>query len=368
MSENNSLKICASASESQDIAPEVSCQHLTSEGMSQGIAPEGEVQALTSEWLHELTRGVVAERYLPSRQDALALAAYPDLDELCDCAGEITRALCGERVDSCSIVNARSGLCGEDCKWCAQVVGRHTGCSTYNRIEPEEAMRAAAINEKEGIRRFSLVTSGRKVSDRDLPAFLDIYRRLSRETGLYLCASMGLLDEGQMLQLAEAGVKRYHCNLETCEEFFPTLCTTHTPADKKATIRAARAAGLQVCSGGIIGMGETMAHRIDLALELRELDVDSVPVNILNPIKGTPLENTPLIAEDEVIRTMAIFRFLLPDKTIRFAGGRARMSAASNERMLTGGVNGILMGDMLTSVGNSVAEDKATVRRLGLTF
>lgn len=368
MSENNSLKIFASVSEPQGIASDASRQHLTSEGMSQGIAPEGAVQMLTSEELHELTRRVMAEGYLPSRQEALALAEYPDLDELCDCAGEIARALCGERVDSCSIVNARSGLCGEDCKWCAQVVGRHTGCSTYNRIEPEEAMRAAAINEKEGIRRFSLVTSGRKVSDRDLPAFLDIYRRLSRETGLYLCASMGLLDERQMLQLAEAGVKRYHCNLETCEEFFTTLCTTHTPADKKATIRAARAAGLQVCSGGIIGMGETMAHRIDLALELRELDVDSVPVNILNPIKGTPLENTPLIAEDEVIRTMAIFRFLLPDKTIRFAGGRARMSATSNERMLTGGVNGILMGDMLTSVGNSVAEDKATVRKLGLTF
>jgi len=320
---------------------------------------------LTAGQLRELTDKVIGG-YLPTRDDALALAAYPDLDGLCDCAGEIVRALCGERVDSCSIVNARSGLCGEDCKWCSQASVHHSNCQVYNHIDPEEVMHAAAINEREGIQRFSLVTSGRRVSEKDLPVFLDMYRRLSRETGLYLCASMGLLSAAQMKELAAAGVRRYHCNLETCEEFFPTLCTTHTPEQKKQTIRAARAAGLQICSGGIIGMGETMAQRIDLALELRELDVDSVPVNILNPIKGTALEDTPLIPEDEVIRTMAIFRFLLPDKTIRFAGGRARMSAASNERMLTGGVNGILMGDMLTSVGNSVAEDKETVCKLGL--
>ena len=320
---------------------------------------------MNTEELKELTHRVISG-YQVSRQEALELAVYPNLDELCDRAWEITTALCGKTVDSCSIVNARSGLCGEDCKWCAQVASRHTGCHTYNHIDPDEAMHAAAINEREGIRRFSLVTSGRKVSDKDLPTFLSLFRRLKEGTGLYLCASMGLMGEEQMQQLAEAGVRRYHCNLETCEEFFPALCTTHTPADKKATIRAARKAGLQVCSGGIIGMGESMAQRIDLALELRELDVDSVPVNILNPIPGTPLENTPLISEEEVIRTMALFRFLLPDKTIRFAGGRARMSAASNERMLTGGVNGILMGDMLTSIGNSVAEDKATVRKLGL--
>lgn len=322
---------------------------------------------LDSRGLRELTDKVIGG-YLPTREDALALAAYPDLDELCDCAGRITLALCGTRVDSCSIVNARSGLCGEDCKWCAQASVHHSNCQVYNHIDPEEVMRAAAINEHEGIQRFSLVTSGKRVSDKDLPIFLDMYRRLSRETGLYLCASMGLLSAAQMRQLAEAGVKRYHCNLETCEEFFPTLCTTHTPAQKKETIKAARAAGMQVCSGGIIGMGETMEQRISLALELRELDVDSVPVNILNPIKGTALEHTPLISEEEVIRTMAIFRFLLPAKAIRFAGGRARMSQASNERMLTGGVNGILMGDMLTSVGNSVAQDKATVSKLGLSL
>ncbi|MCM1005965.1 MAG: biotin synthase BioB [Prevotella sp.] len=325
------------------------------------------MSSLNSNDLQQLTNKVLAG-YSVSKQDALLLAEYPDLDELCDCANKITRKLCGNRVDSCSIVNARSGMCGEDCKWCAQATRHHSDCLVYNHIDEEEVMRAAAMNQQQGIQRFSLVTSGRRVSDKDMPIFLNMYKRLAKETDLYLCASMGLLSDRQMQELVNCGVKRYHCNLETCEEFFPTLCTSHTPADKKAAIRAARRAGMQVCSGGIIGMGESMEQRISLALELRELDVDSVPVNILNPIKGTPLESTPLIGEDEVIRTMAIFRFILPDKTIRFAGGRARMSQASNERMLTGGVNGILMGDMLTSVGNSVAEDKATVCKLGLSI
>lgn len=322
---------------------------------------------MTSDRLQELTSKVLTG-YLPSREDAMALADYPDLDELCDCAGRIARELCGTCIDTCSIVNARSGLCGEDCKWCAQASAHHSGCDVYNFIDRDEVMNAARINEREGIHRFSLVTSGRKVSQKDMPVFLEMYRDLDQHTNLYLCASMGLLSEEQMHELAKAGVRRYHCNLETSQDFFPTLCTTHTPEQKKQTIRAAKAAGMQVCSGGIIGMGETMTHRIDLALELRELEVDSIPVNILNPLKGTPLENTPLIPEEDVIRTMAIFRFLLPDKTIRFAGGRARMSQQANERMLTGGVNGILMGDMLTSLGNSVAEDKATVHKLGLNL
>lgn len=303
-----------------------------------------------------------------TRAEALQMARTAPLDELCDQADRIKTALCGDKVDSCSIVNARSGLCPEDCKWCAQAVRHHTGCETYNIIDTYEAMHAAHLNEEAGIRRLSLVTSGRRVTEKDLTAFLDLYRRLNRETNLYLCASMGLLNADEMQQLYEAGVRRYHCNMETCAEYFPKLCTTHTQQDKRDTIRAARQAGMSVCSGGIIGMGESMEQRIDFALELRELGVDSVPMNILNPIKGTPLENTPLISEDDIIRTMALFRFILPDKVIRFAGGRARVSKAANRRMLRGGVNGILMGDMLTSIGNSVAEDRQTVSELGLHF
>ena len=179
---------------------------------------------------------------------------------------------------------------------------------------------------------------------------------------------MGLIGDEEMEMLKEAGVKRYHCNMETSEKVFPSLCTTHTPADKKRTIEAAKRCGMAVCSGGIIGMGEDMSDRIDLALELRELDVDSVPINILNPIKGTPLEHTPLISEEDIIRTVAIFRFILPTKSLRFAGGRMRLSHDSMLRIMTGGMNGVLMGDMLTTVSNTVADDRRLFREAGLNF
>ena len=207
-----------------------------------------------------------------SREEAMFLAEYPDLGALCDAADEISRRFMGTKVDSCSIVNARSGRCSEDCKWCAQASRHHTGCANYNFLDEAEVLKAAAHNEREGIRRFSLVTSGRNVSDKDLDKYCDIIRKLSDRTGLYVCASMGLLNHDQMVKLREAGVKRYHCNMETSSKVFPALCSTHTPDDKRATIRAAREAGLDVCSGGIIGMGETMEDRVDFAFELAALD------------------------------------------------------------------------------------------------
>lgn len=303
-----------------------------------------------------------------SREEAEWLADYPDIDTLCDAADEISRRWQGNTVDSCSIVNARSGMCGEDCKWCAQATRHHTGCQTYNFLNPKEVMEAAEANEREGIRRFSLVTSGRAVTGKDLDKFCDVYRRLSEETDLYLCASMGLLGKEDMQKLKDAGVKRYHCNMETSEKFFKTLCTTHAPEDKRKTIRVAREVGMQICSGGIIGMGETMADRIDFAFELLDLDVDSVPINILTPIKGTPLENTPLISEKDIIRTVAVFRFILPTKSLRFAGGRMRLSHESMLRIMTGGMNGVLMGDMLTTVSNTIADDRVLFREAGYSF
>lgn len=303
-----------------------------------------------------------------SREEAEWLAEYPDLDKLCDAANEISRRWQGSNVDSCSIVNARSGRCGEDCKWCAQASRHNTGCETYNFLDAEEVMRAASANEEAGIRRFSLVTSGRTVAKRDLEKFCEVIRQLSADTDLYLCASMGLLGEEEMKMLKDAGVKRYHCNMETSSKFFKTLCTTHTPEDKKRTIAVARKCGLEVCSGGIIGMGESLADRLDFAFELRELDVDSVPINILNPIKGTPLQDTPLISEEEIIRTVALFRFILPCKSLRFAGGRMRLSHESMLRIMTGGMNGVLMGDMLTTVSNTIADDRVLFREAGMNF
>lgn len=303
-----------------------------------------------------------------TKDEARELYNYPDIDALCDAADEIARRFAPKEVDSCSIVNARSGLCGEDCKWCAQSSGYKTGCNTYNIIEEDEVMRAATHNEREGIARLSLVTSGRKVTGKDLDKFCQIYSKLKKDTGLYLCASMGLLGETEMIKLRESGVKRYHCNMETSERYFSELCSTHSYEDKRKTIGAARRAGLEVCSGGIIGMGESADDRIDLAFELATLGVYSVPMNILNPIKGTPLENTPLISEEEIIRTAAVWRFILPLQSIRFAGGRMRLSKESMYRMMRGGVNGVLMGDMLTTVSNDIATDRKMFAETGWKF
>lgn len=303
-----------------------------------------------------------------TRQEALWMSANVPTDALCDAAGEVTLKWCGTTVDSCSIVNARSGRCGEDCKWCAQSARHNASCDVYDIIDEERMMEAARHNEREGIHRFSLVTSGRAVTGQELDRFCRLIERLDKETDLYICASMGLLDEESMLKLKKAGVKRYHCNMETSESFFSTLCTTHTPEDKKLTIRAARKAGLDVCSGGIIGMGESMEQRIDFAFELAALDVDSVPVNILNPIPGTPLESQPLIEEEEIIRTIALFRFIMPRKAIRFAGGRMRLCHDSMLRIMTGGMSGVLMGDMLTTVSNTIADDKRLFAEAGKTM
>lgn len=306
--------------------------------------------------IEELKRRIVEGGSITPKE-AEALASVPERDALCDAADEIRRHFCGNEIDTCSIANARSGKCGEDCKWCAQSKHFSTGVKEYERIGTTQLIQLAQGYDRIGVNRFSLVTSGRKVAPKDAAAFCDDYKLLAKETTLSLCASMGLVDEDTLRALKAAGVSRYHCNMETSSEFFPSLCTTHTPDDKRRVIRAARAAGMTVCSGGIIGMGETMSDRIQMAFELRALEVDSVPINILSPIKGTPLEHVPAISEDEIIRTVAVFRFILPSTTLRFAGGRARLSRATVKRILQGGMNGVMIGDLLTTAGNDARDD-----------
>lgn len=303
-----------------------------------------------------------------TRGEALWLANYPNINVLCDAADEITRKLLGNKVDSCSIVNARSGLCGENCKWCAQSAHYSTGCESYPFIAEGHLAEAAAHNEKEGIMRLSLVTSGRAVTKKDMARFCEMISNLRKKSNLKMCASMGLIGVEEMKMLKDCGVSRYHCNMETSSAMFGKLCTTHTPEDKKLTIKAAREAGLEVCSGGIIGMGESMADRVDFALELREIGVDSVPINILNPIPGTPLENLELISEEEIIRTVAMFRFVMPSTPLRFAGGRMRLSHESMLRIMKGGMNGVLMGDMLTTVSNTIADDRKLFAEADMQF
>lgn len=288
--------------------------------------------------------------------------------QLYEAAAEITAKFGPRKFDSCSIINARSGRCPENCKWCAQSAAYPTSVNIYPLVDHDVCMDMADRNSKAGIGRFSLVTSGRTVTGRALDTICEYYSELSRKGGLYLCASMGLLDDDAMSRLHEAGVKRYHCNLETSRSFFPTLCTTHTQEDKHTTIARARKAGMEICCGGIIGMGETMHQRVEFALDLREVDPVSIPLNVLHPIPGTPLENQPPLADNEILDTVAIFRLVHPRVIIRFAGGRDRISPYAQREAMRIGVNGAIMGDLLTTAGAQIRQDKEMIQECGYEF
>lgn len=213
-----------------------------------------------------------------------------------------------------------------------------------------------------------MVTSGKKMSGADLDKACDYFKEINQKGGMHLCASMGLLNREELQKLYDSGVTRYHCNLEAAPSYFSELCTTHTVEDKIQTILTAREIGFEVCSGGIIGMGETRRQRIELALELLRVEPKSIPINLLSPIPGTPLEGTAPIEDDEVLNTIAIFRFIHPRTILRFAGGRARLNREIQKRCLQIGMNGGIVGDLLTTIGSKVAEDRQLINESGYDF
>lgn len=312
--------------------------------------------------LHSLTEKVLKGEQI-TRDEALYLYDRP-LDELCEGADKIRRHFCASRFDLCTIINGKSGRCSENCKFCAQSAHNHTGISEYPLLPDEEILAQAKRDHRQGVLRYSIVTSGKQLNAEEVDRMCRLIRRIREEADISVCVSFGLLKEEQFRKLKEAGVTRVHNNLETSERNFPNVCTTHTFADKVQAIRAAQTAGLSVCSGGIMGLGETVEDRIDMALSLRELGIKSVPVNMLNPIPGTPFaENERLTAED-MRRIVAVYRFILPEASIRLAGGRGLLPD-KGKGCFTSGANAAISGDMLTTAGITVQTDLALLNELG---
>ena len=299
-----------------------------------------------------------------TKEEALRLLEAP-LDELTAAANEIREHFNDNTFDMCTIINGKCGKCSEDCKYCAQSAHYHTACEdSYPLLSTEELLEQAKYNDKRGVLRYSIVTSGRALSDEEVDKACESIRAIRTETNISVCVSFGLLKEDQFRRLKEAGASRVHCNLETSRRYFPTVCTTHTYDEKIETLKAAKRAGLSICSGGIMGLGETMEDRIDMALTARDLGVTSIPVNLLNPIPGTPYENNRVLSNDELCRIVAIFRFLIPQGMIRLAGGRG-LVGDKGEKCFKSGANAAISGDMLTTAGITVETDMDLIRRLG---
>lgn len=311
----------------------------------------------------KLADEIIAGRRL-GRDDDYSEFITGNLDELRKGADKIREALCGEKVDLCTIISGRSGKCGEDCKFCAQSAHHHTNCDVYDFLDEDKIIAEARSNEAEGVDRFGILDSGKGPTPEDFEKIIHVVERMHKELKLELCCSLGFLTSEQFHRLHEAGVTAVHNNIETSRRFFPSICTTHTFDDKIANIRRAQAEGLNVCSGCIIGMGEDWNDRIDIALTLNELDVSSIPINSLMPIKGTALEDRPRLSEDDILRTIATFRYINPTKELRLAGGRALM--ADNGRCtFTSGASASITGNMLTTSGSTIKMDREMLTELG---
>ena len=287
-------------------------------------------------------------------QEIIELFETATDEELFKASHLITERCASRHFDVCTIVNAKSGRCTEDCHWCAQSRHWKTNVAVTPILPVDGTKRALDRAESLNIRKFSFVTSGRKLSVNETKALSVHIVEAAARPKMEVCASLGLMDEKALKLLKASGLKRVHCNLETGKDFFPKVCTTHTREDKIVTLKAARRADLDICSGGLFGMGEAFEDRVELAFQLRDLSVPSIPLNFLTPIPGTPLENARALTASDVLRTIALFRFVNPKAYLRFAGGLAGLSHETLKRGLYTGINSAIVGDFLTTAGLSV--------------
>ena len=304
-----------------------------------------------------------------SGEDAVRLGtvAGPDLYLLFAEAGRIREQYVGSDVTLCSIINAKSGKCPENCAFCAQSAHHATSVASYGLVDEEEMVRCAKLAEANGASCYGIITSGTGVGPgAELDRICAALRRISGEAAIHPSCSLGIMDYETALILKEAGMVTYHHNLETSRSFFPTICTTHDYELDVETVRAAKRAGLKVCSGGIFGLGESFGQRVEMALTLRELEVDSIPVNFLDPVEGTALARADFLSPLECLKTIAVYRFLLPERQIKVCGGRERNLRELQSWIFMAGASGMMTGNYLTKAGRDPRVDRKLINDLGL--
>lgn len=315
---------------------------------------------------------IILSGYSITKEEALQLVqiqpsafSIQHFFNLFSAANRIRETFRGNSVDLCSIVNAKSGACPEDCSYCAQSSKSKTEVLVYPLVKKDIVIDKAKEAKDAGVKRFCVVTSGRKIGKNELIEIASMITDI-RSIGLLPCATLGLMDKEELSFLKESGLERYHHNLETSERFFPEICRTHTYHDKLKTIDAAKAVGLSICSGGIFGLGETWQDRIDMAFAIKELNVDSVPINFLIPVKGTSMGDRDFLHPFEALKIISLYRFILPEKEIRVCGGRMQILGEFNSMVFMAGADALLTGNYLTTTGRTFKDDLRLIEQYGL--
>ena len=312
--------------------------------------------------VNELKEKVLNNKDITKAEALFLIGA--DLEEVASAADEIRKKYNGNNFDMCAIMSVKGGRCSENCKFCAQSSCSNADIPEYEVRDIDYVVADAKKRNTPGITHYCQVSSGRKVNSEELDQICENIRGIVSETNLIPCVSLGLLSQEDLKKLKDAGVKRVHNNIETSPKYFGKLCTTHTTDEKIKVMKMVHEAGLELCSGGIFGVGESWEDRIDMAIALREVRPESVPINMLKPIKGTPMESYPHLSEDELRRIIAIFKFILPKSEIRFAAGRDIIEDAGIS-FFRSGSNATISGDMLTVKGVSLEKDLENIRELG---
>tara|TARA_B100000315_G_C14549819_1_gene575183 strand:- start:636 stop:1553 length:918 start_codon:yes stop_codon:yes gene_type:complete len=286
------------------------------------------------------------------------------LPELLSLANTVREEHIGQNLELCSIINAKSGLCSEDCKFCAQSSKHTSQVNTYSLKSRKEIVQAAGKAKEIGAEKFGIVTSGNRLTSKELEEIVAAALEIKEKIGISVCGSLGALKRSALVRLKKVGLSRYHHNIETSRRFYPEIVSTHTFQERVDTVKAAKDVGMQVCSGGIIGLGETWQDRVDMAITLRDLGVDSVPINLLVPMAGTPLASVKPLSANDAIRTICIFRIILRDKIIKIAAGRESVLGDSQKLGFMAGANGMLIGGYLTIKGRDLKEDRSLVEEI----